>query len=83
MPPKKYPTLIYTEGTKMDWAMDDGLCTHFQDWKLECEIILDAELAEIAEPSKVNTLIQWAGPFGLKNLKVWQKDKTKLTLAVI
>ena len=83
MPPKKDPTPIYIEGPKMDWAMDDGLYTCFQDWKLECELILDGELAEIAEPCKVNTLIQWAGSFGLKNLKVWQKDKTKLTLAFI
>ena len=41
----------------MDWAVDDGLYTHFQDWKLECELILDGELAEIAEPHKVNTFI--------------------------
>ena len=42
---------------KMDWSMDDGLYSHFQDSKLECELILDGELAEIAEPQKVNTLI--------------------------
>ena len=83
MPPKKDPTLIYIEGPKMDWAMDDGLYTCFQDWKLECELILDGALAEIVEPHKVNTLIWWAGSFELKNLKVWQKDKTKLTLAFI
>ena len=32
---------------------------------------------------KVNTLIRWAGSFGLKNLKVWQKDETNLTLTFI
>ena len=83
MPPKKDPTPIYIEGPKMDWAMDDGLYPRFQDWKLECELILNGELAEIAESCKVNTLIRWAGPFGLKNLKVWQKDKTQLSLAFI
>ena len=31
MPPKKDPTPIYTEGPKMDWAMDDGLYPRFQD----------------------------------------------------
>ena len=46
--------------------MEDGLYSHFQDWKLECELILDGELAEIVEPQKVNTLIRWAGSFGLK-----------------
>ena len=48
MPPKKDPTPIYIEGPKMDWAMDDGLYTCFQNWKLECELILDGKLAEIA-----------------------------------
>ena len=63
--------------------MDDGLYSHFQDWKLECELILDCELTEIVEPWNVNTLIQWPGSFGLKNLKVRQKDKTNLTLTFI
>ena len=83
MPPKKDQAPIYIDGPKMDWSIDDGLYSCFQDWKLECELILDGELAEIAEPWKVNTLIQWAGSFGLKNLKVWQKDKTNLTLTFI
>ena len=83
MPPKKDQAPIYIDDPKMDWSMDDGLYSHFQDWKLECELILDGELAEIVEPQKVNTLIQWAGSFGLKNLKVWQKDKTNLTLTFI
>ena len=83
MPPKKDQAPIYIDGPKMGWSMDDGLYSCFQDWKLECELILDGELAEIAEPRKVNTLIRWAGSFGLKNLKVWQKDKTNLTLTFI
>ena len=66
MPPKKDQAPIYIDGLKMDWSMDNGLYSRFQDWKLECELILDSELAEIAEPQKVNTLIQWAGSFGLK-----------------
>ena len=37
--------------------MDDGLYSRFQDWKLECELILDGELTEIAESRKVNALI--------------------------
>ena len=83
MPPKKDQAPIYIDGLKMDWSVDDGLYSRFQDWKLECELILDGELAEIVEPWKVNTLIQWAGSFGLKNLQVWQKDKTNLTFTFI
>ena len=56
MPPKKDQAPIYIDGSKMDWSMDDGLYSRFQDWKLECELILDGELAEIAEPGK-STLI--------------------------
>ena len=47
MPPKKDQAPIYIDGPKMDWSMDDGLCS-----RLECELILDGELAEIAEPRK-------------------------------
>ena len=57
MPPKKDLTPIYIEGPEMDWAMDDGLYTHFQNWKLELELILYGELTEIAKQCKVNTLI--------------------------
>ena len=56
MPPKKDQAPIYIDGPKMDWSMDDGLYSCFQD----CELILDGELTEIVEPQKGNTLIQWA-----------------------
>ena len=59
MPPKKDQAPIYIDGPKMDWSMDDGLYSRFQD----CELILDGELTEIVEPQKVNILIQWAGSF--------------------
>ena len=75
MPPIKDPTPIYIEGPKMDWAMDEGLYTHFQDWRLECELILDGELAEIVEPHKVNTLIRWAGSYGLKTSRCGKRTK--------
>ena len=57
MPPKKVQAPIYNDGAKMDCSVDDGLYSCFQAWKLECELILDGELTEIAEPQKVNTLI--------------------------
>ena len=47
---KKDQAPIYIDGPKMDWSMGDGLYSHFQDWKLECELILDGELTEIVEP---------------------------------
>ena len=57
MPTKKDQSPIYIDGPKMNWSMDYGLYSCFQDWKLECELILDGELTGIAEPWKVNTLI--------------------------
>ena len=57
MPPKQDQAPIYIDGPKMDWSVDDGLYSSFQDWKLECEPISDGELAEIVEPQKVNTRI--------------------------
>ena len=57
MPSKKDQAPIYIDGPKMDWSMDNGLYSCFQDWKLEHEHIPDGELTEIVEPQKVNTLI--------------------------
>ena len=57
MPPKKDQAPIYIDGPKIDWSMNDGLYLHFQDWKLECELILDGELIEIAKPRKINSLM--------------------------
>ena len=61
MPPKKDWAPIYIDGPKMDWSMDDGLYSCFQDWKMECELILDGELAEIVEPpeSQHTHLMGW------------------------
>ena len=75
MPPKKDQAPIYIDGPKMDWSMDDGLYSCFQDWKLECELILDGELTEIAELWKVNTFIRWAGSFALKFSKCGRRIK--------
>ena len=75
MPPKKDQAPIYIDGPKMDWSMDDGLYSCFQDWKLECKLILDGELTEIAEPWKVNTLIRWAGSFSLKTSRCGRRIK--------
>ena len=51
MPPKKDQAPIYIDGPKMDWSMDDGLYSRFQDWKLECELIL-VNLQKLWSPGK-------------------------------
>ena len=37
--------MLYIEGAKMDWTVNNGLCHKFLKWKLKCENISDCELA--------------------------------------
>ena len=32
----------YIEGPKVDWSVDDGICSMFKTWKLKCKNILKA-----------------------------------------
>ena len=41
--------MLYTEGPKMDWTMNDGLYHRFLKWHLKCENILGFELAMLPE----------------------------------
>ena len=84
-PLKKDKDIIapFIQGPSMDWNMDDGLYSHFQTWKISCNLILDSELCELSEVRKVNTLLRWSGDFGIKKLKSWQKEPSQLTLDFI
>ena len=48
-PPIKDKDIIapFIHGPSMDWNMDDGLYSHFQTWKISCNLILDSELCEL------------------------------------
>ena len=39
----------YIEGPKMDWTVNDALYHRFLKWCLECENILECELAALPE----------------------------------
>ena len=39
----------YTEGSKMDWTVNDWLYHTFLKWHLKCENILECELAVLPE----------------------------------
>ena len=41
--------LLYIEGPKMDWTVNDGLYHRFLRWNLKCENILECELAALPE----------------------------------
>ena len=50
-PSQAFPTMFmpYMEDPKMDWTVNDGLCSRSLKWKLKCESILEYELAMPAE----------------------------------
>ena len=50
MPPKKDPTPIFIDGPKMDWSMDDGLYSRFQDWSVNLSLM--ANLQKLQMPGK-------------------------------
>ena len=54
MAPKKEKDIVapFIQGPSMDWTMDDGLYSHFQTWKISCNLILDSELCELSEVRK-------------------------------
>ena len=85
MAPKKENDIVapFIQGPSMDWTMDDGLYSHFQTWKISCNLIMDSEICELSEVRKINTLLRWSSDFGIKKLKLWQKEPSQLTLNFI
>ena len=85
MAPKKEKDIVapFIQGPSMDWTMDDGLYSHFQTWKISCNLIMDSELCELLEVRKINTLLCWSRDFGIKKLKSWQKEPSQLMLNFI
>ena len=58
--PQQVPTsmyVLYTEGPKMNWTVDDVLYNRFVNWKLKCENILDCELAMLSEARKCKKVV--------------------------
>ena len=79
------PTMFmpYIEGPKMNWTMDDGLNHRFLKWHLECETILECELAALPEKQKCQKVIAWLGDFGMDLYVSWSVPKEELTLDTI
>ena len=55
----------YIKGPKMDWTVNDSLYHRFLKWKLNCENILDCELAMLPEAKKCKKVIVWCGDIGM------------------
>ena len=62
----QYPGImvLYVEGPKMDWTIDDALHSRFIRLKIKCENTLDCKLAILQESAKCKKVIQWAGDAG-------------------
>ena len=58
------PTMPYMEGPKMNWTVNDSLYHGFLTWKIECENLLDFELAMLSEARKCKKVVAWLGDFG-------------------
>ena len=51
--------ILYIEGPKMDWSVNDSLYSRFIKWKIKCENILECELAMLSESRKYKKVVAW------------------------
>ena len=73
-PPQPVPSMFmpYTEGSKMEWMVNDGLYHRFFKWHLKCENVLECELAALPERH-----------FGIDQYVSWCLPMEELTLDTI
>ena len=73
----------YTEGPKMDWAVNNCLYHRFLKWCLKCENILECELAMLPEKRQCKNMITWSGDSGMDQYVSWNLSTDELTLETI
>ena len=73
----------YTEGSKMDWTVNDGLYHRFLKWHLKCENILECELAMLPERRQCKKVTAWSGDFGMDQYVSWSLSNEELMLDTI
>ena len=85
VPPNQVPTMfmLYIEGPKMNWTVDDGLYHRFLKWQLKCKTILNYKLANLPTKQKCQKIIAWSGDFGMDLYVSWNIPKDDLTLDAI
>ena len=57
--------MLYIEGPKMDWTLNDVLYHRFLNWPLKCENILECELAMLPEKRECKKVFIQSGDFGM------------------
>ena len=75
--------MLYIEGPKMDWTVNDGLYHRFLKWHLKCENIQECELAMLPEKRQCKKVIAWSGDFGMDQYVSWSLSSEELTLDTI
>ena len=75
--------MLYIEGPKMDWTVNDGLYHKFLKWHLKCENNLECELAMLPEKRQCKKVIAWSGDFGMEQYISWNLSTDELTLDTI
>ena len=84
-PPQPVPSMFitYIEGSKIDWAVNDGLYHRFLKWHLKCENILQCELTVLPIQQQSKKVIAWSGDFGMEQYVSWCLPAEELTLDMI
>ena len=67
----------------MDWSVNDSLYHRFLKWKINCENILDWELAMLLESRKCKKVVAWSGDFGIDQYMSWDLSSEEVCLEVI
>ena len=57
--------MLYVEGPKMEWTVNDSLYHRFLKWKIKCKNILDCELVMLSKARKCKKVVTWSGDFGI------------------
>ena len=75
--------MLYIEGPKMDWTVNDGLYHRFLKWHLKCENILECDLGMLPERRKCKKVIACRSDFGMSQYVSWSLSTEELKLDTI
>ena len=63
--------MLYIDGPKMDWTVNDGLYHRFLKWHLKCKNILECELVMLPKRRQCKKVVAWSGNFGMDQYVSW------------
>ena len=67
----------------MGWTVNDSLYNRFIKWKIECENILECELAMLSESRMHKKVVTWSGDFRIEQYVSWDLPPGEVCLEVI